>query len=366
MANVDGLTRGGRPHGLPAAGVGRGGDRFRTFTYSPLLFSIAAPLLWGSNFAVGRAVRGDVAPLDLNYWRWVVALCVLLPLTWPSLRRRLPLLLRHWRLVLALAALGVAGFNSVLYAALTRTTTTNAALIFATTPLIVVPISAWLLRERVGSRQLLGLALSLAGVAVVVCRGDLGALLGLRPNDGDLLVVAAVVIWALFSVLLKLRPPELPPLVLLTAITAVGVLALTPAAAVAGSGFAGLARAPLAALTGIVYLGLFAAALAFFLWTKGVAALGPARASQFLHLVPLSGVVLAWLFLGETLSAGQAAGAVGIAVGIAVAQGVRTPAVVRPRPVKMIPGSAVALRRVCRPTREPPRGARPNCPGLAS
>ncbi|HYN39776.1 MAG TPA: DMT family transporter, partial [Rhodospirillales bacterium] len=193
-----------------APGQGRDG-------LSPWLILLVPPLCWAGNFVIGRAVHGDIPPVALTFWRWVVAALVLLPLAGADAWARRRVIRRHWRLLGLLAASGVVGFQFFVYQGLQTTTAINGVLIIATIP-VAIPIIAFALDgARPTRRQALGIALSLLGVAVVVLKGEPRALLALHLTEGDLWMFLAVPAWALYSVLLRRRPADLPPLTLLLA-----------------------------------------------------------------------------------------------------------------------------------------------------
>ena len=135
---------------------------------APLLLS-GAMLIWAGNFIAGRAVREALDPLSLTFWRWVIALGVLLPLAWPRLApAQLALVRAHWLLLLALGATGVAGFNALQYLALAHTPALNALLVAATAP-AVIALLAWVaLGERLPAVRGVGSLISLAGVLVLM------------------------------------------------------------------------------------------------------------------------------------------------------------------------------------------------------
>lgn len=268
---------------------------------SPYLLLAGASLFWAGNFIVGRALRGDVPPVALNFWRWLIALALLLPLGLPTVRHHRALLLREWRLVLVLAASGVAGFQSLVYQALTQTTAINALLIVTLTPICIVILSWLFWRERLGGWPTVGVLVSLLGAVVVISRGETARLLEVRLNPGDLWMLVAVWLWALYSVLLRRRPRELPLLPLLVACVLVGLLILLPLYGwrlQAGEGM--VLRGT--TLLGLLYVGIFPSAVAFTFWNRGVAAVGATVAGMFLHLMPVFGALLAVLFLGERLA----------------------------------------------------------------
>jgi len=282
---------------------------------SPYLLLVLTTLFWSGNFVLGRAVHAVFTPFTLSFWRWVVALAILLPFVWASLREQGSLVRRHGPILLLLSILGVVNFNTFVYIGLQSTTATNAVIMLSVTPVLIVALSFLLLRQTVTGWQGLGIGVSLAGVLVIVGRGELQSLLDRQFNAGDLWIVAAVTSWALYSVCLRWRPAELRPLNFQAATMLIGMAILTPLYGwdlVQGRTVAVNA----AAVGSILYLALFPSILAYIFWNRAVAELGANRAGQFLHLMPAFGAVMAMIFLGERLYAFHAAGIALIALGI--------------------------------------------------
>jgi drug/metabolite transporter (DMT)-like permease len=274
-------------------------------------------LLWSSNFVIGRAVRDDISPTAMNFLRWAIALALLVPLTLRDLHAHRATLLRHWKLVALLGLTGIAGFQTLGYLALTTTTALNTILLLALAPLAIVALSWVTLGERVTRLQALGLAVSLVGAAVLILHGDPTTLTELRFNAGDLWMLAAVILWAVYSVLLRARPAEVPPLALHTTSVAAGTLWMLPAfgwQALQGSAL----PSSMAAWAAVGFIAVFSSALAHALWVRGVAKIGPNRAGAFIHLMPMFGAILAITFLGEEPAGYHAAGAALALCGIAL------------------------------------------------
>jgi drug/metabolite transporter (DMT)-like permease len=288
---------------------------------APLVLATAA-LLWSGNFVLGRAVAGRVPPVALAFWRWAVALAVLLPLTWRALRDAAPALRRSWRILVPLGVLGVGNFNLLVYVGLNETSATNALLLNSACPAFILAISVAAGLGRAAPRQLAGIALSLAGVVTIVTRGAPAAVLSVSFARGDLWVLAAVLSWAVYTILLARRPAGVPPLALLAAIVAVGLLWIAPFYAWE---YARGARLHLdaAAASAIAYVALFASIAAYALWNAGVAAIGASRAGVYLHLMPAFGSVLAAALLGESFRAFHAAGIALILAGVTLAGAAR-------------------------------------------
>jgi drug/metabolite transporter (DMT)-like permease len=285
---------------------------------APALLLALAALLWAGNFVLARAVHAHVPPVALAFWRWTVALLVLLPLSWRELRAVAPALRASWRILLPLGILGVGNFNLLVYVGLGTTTATNAVLLNSACPAFIFAIGPALGARRATGRQLAGVVVSLAGVLAIVARGDPGTLRHLAFARGDLWVLAAVVSWALYTVLLARRPAGIPPLALLTALVAVGVVWIAPFYAWELARGLRLTWDGVTAGT-IAYVAVMASVVAYFAWNQGVAALGAARAGPFLHLMPAFGAILAAALLGEAFRPFHLAGIALILAGVAVA-----------------------------------------------
>lgn len=271
---------------------------FRTIATSPYLLLTCAALFWAGNVVIGRALGGQVPAVALNFWRWALALPILIGLSFGELHQQRTLLHAEWKLVLGLGLTGVAAYNAFAYQALSTTTAINAVLFTSTAPILIVLLSWIVFRDTVTMRQATGIAVSMLGVVVVVARGDPATLLGLRFNPGDLWMLAAIPIWAIYSVLLKRRPASLSPLALLTASVVVGVALLLPINLWLTWQGAGLSFT-LPRVLGLAYIAIFSSVIAFLCWNKGVALIGPNRAGTFIHLLPVFGTLLSIIFLGE-------------------------------------------------------------------
>ena len=306
----------------PETGATRGGAWWRWVAH-PYALLVWTMLFWSGNWVTGRAVRDLISPIAFNFWRWTVTLAILLPFTLPGLWRQRGLLLRRWPYFLVMGIAGFSAFHTLVYSGLARTSAVNAVLINAVLPLTIVATSWLLHRETVSLRQVAGMVLSLGGVATIVVRGDPALLFSLQVNAGDFLILAALGLWSLYAVLLRRRPPELPPLALLAAFSAFGLLSQAPLYAwdlyrdhAAGAAWS----APgLPLLGAILYVAVFASVGAYLFWNAATAALGPNRVGPFVHLLPLFTTILAVLLLGETLHAYHGFAVLLIFAGIALA-----------------------------------------------
>jgi drug/metabolite transporter (DMT)-like permease len=285
---------------------------------SAFLLLALANLLWAGNWVIGRALRDAFDPITLNFWRWLIATAVLVPFALPGLVRKRATLRRHAGIVLLLSFTGVVAFQTLVYLGLRTTTTINAVLLNSSAPLFVL-LCAWVLeRERTTLRQVAGMLISLAGILVILSRGEPGQLLELQVHAGDAWILLAVAIWGLYSVLLKRRPAELGGVEFLLALSVAGVLMMAPAYALEVLREPPHWPTPAEAL-GLVYFGLAASVLGFTFWNRGVEVVGANAAGFTLHLLPAFGTVLAIILLGEAFGLFHAVGIATILIGVFLA-----------------------------------------------
>jgi drug/metabolite transporter (DMT)-like permease len=287
------------------------------FWHSAWTLLVLTNLLWAGNFIVGRAVAGQVAPIALAWWRWTGAFLVAVGFAWPHLRRDWPVLLRHAPILLALSATGIASFATMIYIGLQDTTAVNALLLQSVMPVVILLWAFALYGERPDRFQTVGVAVSLLGVVTIAERGSLAALAGLSFNIGDVWVIGAVVLYALYAVLLR-RGPRVHPLSLLVVLMGIGSLLLLPF--YVWESHAGAAiRGGWPSYAAIAYTAVLPSFVAYLFFNRGVALIGAVGAGQSVHLMPVFGAALAVLFLGERIYAYHAVGVALIAAGLVFA-----------------------------------------------
>lgn len=282
---------------------------------SPYLLLTLTALFWAGNWVIARGLQGTMSPIAMAFWRWLAALMLLLPFVGHALLAERAAIARHWKILAALALFGVVGFNTLAYTGLRYTTATTGVLLNSVTPILIVAVAHVFLGEKVRGSQAAGVAASLAGVLVIVARGDWQRLVGLTFNPGDLWVLGAVTAWAIYTLLLRWRPRELSSAAFTGVLIAIGVAAIAPLFA---WDYAGGARTRwgAGAVAAVAYLAVFPSVLAYFFWNAAVARVGGNRAGIFLHLVPLFGTALSAMFLHEALGWYHYAGAALIFSGI--------------------------------------------------
>jgi drug/metabolite transporter (DMT)-like permease len=279
---------------------------------------VLANLFWAGNAVVARLVVGSIPPFALSFWRWALALLIILPFGLPHILRDLPVIRAHWRPILVLGVLSISGYNTLLYIAAQSTTALNLTLVNATVP-VMIALMAWLLlRQRVTAIQSAGIGFALTGIVVIVSQGSWDTLAGLDFRPGDLFMIGAVLVWALYSVLLKRHAVPMHPLGLLTLLILGGLpllLALYLWELATYGGF----ELTTSTLLPMGYVAFFAAVLAYLFWNHGVATIGPNRAAIFIYLIPVFASGLAYVFLGEELQGFHAVGGLLVLLGLYLA-----------------------------------------------
>ena len=279
------------------------------------LMAALPPLFWSGNFLVARIMHDTIPPFQMSFWRWVTAFLIFLPFLLMRIREDANQLKAEWRSLAILGLIGVTAFNCFIYAALHHTTVVNATLINSLTPVATFLFALLFLRDRLTPQQLLGVAISIGGAATIIARGDFNQVVGLNLNRGDILVVGGLLFWALYTVLIKWRPTGLPLITFVGATVGFGTLFHVPMVAWELR-TVGAFDVTWATAGAILYFGVFPSVLAYVLWNKAVAILGPGRTGMFIYLLPIFSTVLGVWFLDEPFHLYHGAGMALIFAGI--------------------------------------------------
>ncbi len=285
---------------------------------TPALVFLVPPLMWSGNILLARGLNDVLPPVGLAFWRWVLALLILLPLVLKTRRGQFRLLLRHWRLVLACGTFGISGYNALAYVALQTVPAVNMSVVNSAIPVLIPFFAFAIAGERPKGRQIAGILVSMIGVLWIIARGSPEALVDLSVSSGDLWVLASIVNWAIYTVILRYRPAGIDMLVFLVGTIVAGLLALTP------FWIWEMARGIVMPLTlqsvaSVAYVAVFASIAAFLCWSRSIALIGSTATGLSTHLMPVIVGTLGFLLLGEPVLAFHLVGATFIAAGILVA-----------------------------------------------
>jgi len=263
------------------------------------VFLILATLFWSGNFIVGKAASFfEIPPFTLNFYRWTFAWLILAPFTLKEIIEKRNHIFKNIKLILILGITSITIFNSIVYYSLNFTQVISGVLMISTIPVMIIFFS-WVFKiEKTNIYQILGVILSLLGVAIIVTKADFDLLINLDFNKGDLWMVVAMFSWAMYSALLRKKKFELSQLSLLEVIISSGLILLVPAYLIEMSlGFKLNLNLPFV-LT-LSYVVLFPGLASFICWIKGISIIGSNRSGIFLHLMPIFSTVLAIIIFKE-------------------------------------------------------------------
>jgi drug/metabolite transporter (DMT)-like permease len=271
-------------------------------TRSTILLLTISPILWAGNAIVGRAVNDLVPPVTLNFFRWAIAAVLLLPFARGLFLRRSEMW-THWRRFALLGLLGVGLYNTLQYLALHTSSPINVTLVAASMPVWMMLIGALFFATPITRVQVAGAVMSIAGVLIVLSRGDWRTLLALHVVPGDILMIIAAIVWSFYSWLLTL--PRDPAAIrgrwasFLLAQVAFGVVwsGLFAAAEWGAAPHEIVWGWPL--IAALLFVAVGPAIVALRCWGLGVQRVGPTIAGFFSNLTPLFAALMSSAFLGE-------------------------------------------------------------------
>jgi drug/metabolite transporter (DMT)-like permease len=290
---------------------------FQRLYNAPYVLLLSTMLFWAGNGTVGRYAAGYFPPVALGTLRWIFAALILLPFAWTYLRADWPIIRRNVWMLALLSLLSISAYNTLTYFGLQYTELINASILQSIGPLMVAGYTLVLYGERLRPWQLLGMLLSIAGILLVVSRGEPSALLEYRLNIGDLILLLAMAAYSLYSALLKKRPP-LHPMSFVTLTISWGAILLLPFFAAEHAG-GYMVPLELKALLILVYVVIFPSLLAHFFFMRGVELVGPNRAAPTMYLIPVIASLMAMFLLGEHLYPFHVAGFALVVGGVVMA-----------------------------------------------
>lgn len=265
---------------------------------SGVVLALAATLLWSANYVIARGLSDSLPPVTLAVLRWAVAFLVLLPVAGKDVPKQFPVIKKHFQFFLLASILGVSLFNTLIYTAGHYTSAMNLSLIAITAPVFIIIMSVLFLKARFSYKAFPGIILTLAGLLVLISKGNPIALLELDFNKGDLLMLLAAICFSGYSVLMTQKPREvsMPVLLLVTSFT--GLILLLPFLPLPVNKVPTPVFTP-EVLLSVLYVGTFASIIAFYSWNHAILRIGSQRAGVLYYTLPLFSSLLAILFLGE-------------------------------------------------------------------
>lgn len=275
-----------------------------------VLILLLTSFLWGGNFVYSKFLIGHATPIMLTILRWTIAIIVLFPLVKKNRGKMLP----PKDAILPLFLMGITGvvfFNIFQFLAIAQTSAINTGLISTLNPLSIALASALFLHEKIKFRQLLAMLFSLFGVLVILSKGSLNRILSLHFNNGDLWMVAAVMLWGIYSICGKWAMKRVPPV---TATFYSGVLGVTLLLPFNLTHFH-ITNIDIPFILALFYTGIVSTVVCMTLWNIGLQKIGAVKAGIFLNFNPIFTAVLAFFILHETLKWAEFVGSIIVITG---------------------------------------------------
>ncbi|MDF2186640.1 DMT family transporter [Grimontia hollisae] len=287
-----------------------------SLTWLPILLAVIATMSWAGNITLAKLVNESIPPIGLAFWRWTIASLVLAPFVIGPMQQQFSLFRQHWRLVLLLALFGVAGYNTLVYIALEDTLSTNVVILQSSSPLMILLVQFVLFRQFTTFKQTFAICVSAIGVLLIITKGQLA--IGFAIGQSELIALFAILVWATYSVLVQTLPSALKGLPMLGYTVFLGNLMLLPVY-LAESLWIETMPVTRESIAISLYTGIFASGIAFFCWNAAVQRMGAATTGQFMHLIPVFGLIFSMLLLGEKLQGYHWLGMAFIVAGILIA-----------------------------------------------
>jgi drug/metabolite transporter (DMT)-like permease len=273
------------------------------------IYLILANLFWAGNFVVGQAAMETMEPLQLTFWRWLLAAVPLLVLAQLVEKPDWRAVLRRWPVLLLLSSLGMSGYTLLLYSALQHTSALNASLVTAANPALILVLAVVLLGDRPRPLSWAGIALGLSGVLLVLTGGDLQRLLTFSINTGELLIVGAITVWGLYTIIA--RRLGIPAITSTAVQVAMAAVILLPFAVATGAGL------PATASEGwsLAFIAVFPSLGSYLLWNLALKRTTAANAGNYLNLIAVFTAIIT-VALGQPITVPQIVGGVLVITGV--------------------------------------------------
>jgi drug/metabolite transporter (DMT)-like permease len=277
-------------------------DSHKTTPFYGYLSAVGATIFWSGNFVVARGLTDNIPPVSLAFWRWVVAVIVLLPFALKHLFIDWPVIKSNIKYLTITSILGVSLFNALVYIASHTTTAINMSLIAITFPVFIIILSRIFYKEAITLNKGFGIILVTAGVVTLITQGDLSILKNISFSRGDLWMLLAAITFAIYSLLVKQKPAQIGPWSFQMSTFIIGLLFLTPfyilEAQTSDFQIQSINRNT---SYSILYIGIFASLISYLLWSKAIEIVGPTKSSMIYYTLPIFSGISAYLFLGEAI-----------------------------------------------------------------
>jgi drug/metabolite transporter (DMT)-like permease len=265
-----------------------------------MLLMILTTMFWGGSFVAGKIALPEFPPMTLTFFRYLLATAIIFPYMWSRNGRKVPER-KDLPLLFMLGLLGISGYFACQFTALIYTSAANASTINALNPLVSSLIASVVAEEILTQRKIGLILFALSGVLLTITGGDVGVLLDVQFNKGDLIMMVAMVSFAVYGVYSKRATQKYSPLLVTTYVFLFGLIQITP--------LMFMERAYMNALTasreawvGIIFMAIGSSVLGYLIQQVAIQRIGISNTSLFINLVPIFATVFAFLILGEPIT----------------------------------------------------------------
>lgn len=287
--------------------------------YQVWILLILCVLFWAGNYIFGSLVVTELTPVGLTFTRWLFASILLLMIAQKMEKPDWKEVLKQWPKILGLSLFGIIGYNLFLYYALYYTSPLNASLVNSFNPGLIAIASAVYLREKISKYHVLGIVISFLGVFIVLTKGNLINAFEINYNIGDLLILAAVIMWTVYSMIGK-KLTTVPPITSTAVSGMLSVFLLLPFAIYQDIDYANISTL---SLVGLIYIILFPSLCSFVFWNIGVREIGAAKAGIFMNLNPVFTAAISWA-MGQQITMVQLIGGLLVFAGVYITTAVKS------------------------------------------
>lgn len=264
------------------------------------LSMLVAVVFWAGAFIAGKIGVEDFSPYGLTFFRFFFATIGIFALLFHREGANWRLERSVWPLTIVLGIIGMFGYHVLFFTALQYTTAVNSSMIGATNPLITTILAALFLGEFLNWKRIGAILLALSGVVLTVTNGDLDVLLHFRFNSGDLIMLAAVLCWAVYSVISKRVMGRTTPLKLTAHVFLVCVVMMIPFM-IWEKIWLQLPEVSFQGWASVIYMAIFPSVLGYLIQMTSIQQIGASRTAIFINLVPVVSMVLSYFILHETI-----------------------------------------------------------------
>ena len=277
------------------------------------------PLFMASNLIVARGGVEFVPPISLAFWRWTFVFLFLLPFTYVSLKKNYKVIIIEYKKLFFLGAMGCGVCGAFPFLAGETTTVTNMGIIYTSSPIFIIMISAFFFNEKINLIKIIGLISCLVGVFAIIIKGDINLLISLNFTIGDLWMLAAAIGWALYSIYLFYWKSQLPIFQRFTLVAFFGAISLLPFYIIEE---AMVQRTEFNSqfFSWVLFAAISPGIIAFTLYTKAQKSLGASLTGFTLYIFTIYAAIYGFMFFDEKLESYHLLGTVLVFFGVYLAK----------------------------------------------